>query len=222
MSVDKDRWTSSSHCKHNLGVHIIFCPKYRKPYLLRFENLIRKCIMKTSIKFQFIIAEIDVMPDHVHLFIKCKTTTNSIPKIVGHLKGFSSFTIRKTYPALKKYKAFWSPSYFVESIGNMSENVIRKYIQNQKVNVKSSYKYEFMLIQKTNTYTPKSNTNTLKATNTHTPKATNTIKKICREQGITLAGIFPNQSPTQRTLSDLGLCRPTSSGGRALTGKCQL
>ena len=75
-----------------------FCPKYRKPYLLRFENLIRKCIL--TIKFQFIIAEIDVMPDHVHLFIKCKTTTNYIPKIVGHLKGFSSFTIRKTYPAL--------------------------------------------------------------------------------------------------------------------------
>ena len=189
------------HNVFNIGYHIIFCPKYRKPYLLRFETLIRKCILKTSIKFQFIIAEIDVMPDHVHLFIKCKTTTTSIPKIVGHLKGFSSFTIRKTYPALKKYKAFWSPSYFVESIGNMSENVIRKYIQNQKVNVKSSYKYKSMLVQKTNTYTPKSNTintNTMKPTNTHTPKATNTIKKRYLEQGITIVGIFSNQSPTQR------------------------
>ena len=59
------------HNVFNIGYHIIFCPKYRKPYLLRFETLIRKCILKTSIKFQFIVAEIDVMPDHVHLFIKC-------------------------------------------------------------------------------------------------------------------------------------------------------
>jgi len=48
----------------------------------------------------------------------------------------------------------------------MSENVIRKYIQNQKVNVKSSYKYKSMLVQKTDTPIPKSNTINTKATNT--------------------------------------------------------
>ena len=129
----------------NLGYHIIFCPKYRKPYLLRFESLLRECILKTSIKFQFLVAEIDIMPDHIHLFIKCKTTTMPISKIIGHLKGFSSYTIRKKFPKLKKYKAFWSNSYFVESIGNMSELTIRKYIKNQKINVKSSYKYKDMV-----------------------------------------------------------------------------
>ena len=85
------------------------------------------------------------MPDHIHLFIKCKTTTTPISKIIGHIKGFSSYTIRKKFPKLKKYKAFWSNSYFVESIGNMSELTIRKYIQNQKINVKSSYKYKDMV-----------------------------------------------------------------------------
>ncbi len=92
----------------NLGYHIIFCPKYRKPYLLRFESLLRTSILKTSIKFQFLVAEIDIMPDHIHLFIKCKNTTTPISKIVGHLKGFSSYSIRKKIPQLKKYKAFWS------------------------------------------------------------------------------------------------------------------
>lgn len=61
------------------------------------------------------------------------------------LKGSTSYYIRKKYPSLKKYKSFWSPSYFCETIGNMSEIVIRKYIKNQKINVKSSYKYIFML-----------------------------------------------------------------------------
>ena len=43
---------------------------------------------------------------------------------------------------MKKYKAFWSSSYFVESIGNISESTVRKYIRNPKINVKSTYKYK--------------------------------------------------------------------------------
>ena len=80
-------------------------------------------------KYNFLIEEIDIMPDHVHIFIKFKNLNNTLPKIVQHLKGLSSFQIRKKYPYLKKYKAFWSPSYFAESIGNMSETVIKKYIK---------------------------------------------------------------------------------------------
>lgn len=127
----------------NIGFHIIICPKYRRPYLIRYESYIKSVVRRASIKFQFIVAEIDIMPDHVHLFIKCKTThTWTLPKIIGYIKGGSSFDIRKSFPALKKYKAFWSPSYFVESIGNISESTIRKYIQNQKVNMKSTYKHK--------------------------------------------------------------------------------
>lgn len=130
-------------CVFNIGFHIIICPKYRRPYLLRYESYIKSAIRRASIKFQFIVAEIDIMPDHVHLFIKCTTTSTwTLPKIIGYIKGGSSFDIRKRFPALKKYKAFWSPSYFVESIGNMSESTIRKYIQNQKVNMKSTYKHK--------------------------------------------------------------------------------
>ena len=79
------------------------------------------------------------------MFIKCSNLTHSISSIVHRLKGTTSFRIRKKYPFLKKYKAFWSPSYFCESIGNMSEKVIRKYIRNQKVNLKPTYKYSNMI-----------------------------------------------------------------------------
>ena len=121
---------------YNVGYHLIFCPKYRKPYLFKFHQIIKKQFLKTAKKLQF---EIDIMPDHIHLFIKCGNLTHSVSSIVHMLKGSSSHFIRKKYPFLKKYKAFWSPSYFCESIGNMSENVIRKYIQNQKINLKSTY-----------------------------------------------------------------------------------
>ena len=121
---------------YNIGYHLIFCPKYRKPYLFKFQQLIKKQFLNTAKKLQFIIEEIDIMPDHIHLFIKCVNLTHSVSSIVHTLKGSSSYYIRKKYPFLKKYKAFWSPSYFCESIGNMSEKVIRKYIRNQKINLK--------------------------------------------------------------------------------------
>ena len=120
----------------NAGYHLIFCPKYRKPYFFRFENIIKSTFVIVSKKLDFSIQEIDIMPDHIHLFIKCNNLSYTIPYIVKMLKGSTSYYIRKKYPSLKKYKSFWSPSYFCETIGNMSEIVIRKYIKNQKINVK--------------------------------------------------------------------------------------
>lgn len=70
------------------------------------------------------------MEDHVHLFIKSNPTL-SISYIVQQLKGFSSYKIRK-YLNYHKTKAFWSPSYYCETIGHISENTIKKYIENQK------------------------------------------------------------------------------------------
>ncbi len=74
------------------------------------------------------------MPDHVHIFISIPITL-SISKVVHQLKGFSSFETRKNLN-LYNYKSFWSSGYFCESIGHISESVIRKYIDNQWDNSK--------------------------------------------------------------------------------------
>ncbi len=72
------------------------------------------------------------MPDHVHLFINASPTINII-KIINQLMGFSSYCIRRKYIYLNKYKALWVPSYFLESIGYISEQTVIKYIENQKL-----------------------------------------------------------------------------------------
>ena len=69
------------------------------------------------------------MPDHVHLFIKIPVTL-SISKVIQQLKGYSSFRTRKILK-IHKYKSFWSSGYFCESVGHISELVIKKYINNQ-------------------------------------------------------------------------------------------
>jgi len=95
-----------------------------------------------AIKINCLIENIDIMPDHIHIFIRCKRNDLSVSKIVQYLKGYSSFMMRKKYPFMKKYKSMWSPSYFSESIGHMSQNVIKKYVDEQKINMKKSYKHK--------------------------------------------------------------------------------
>ncbi len=83
-------------------------------------------------QLSFNIENIQIMPDHVHMFIRCSNNSINIHKIIQSLKGYTSYKIRKQFKFLKKYKSFWSTGYFIESIGSISEKSIKKYIDNQK------------------------------------------------------------------------------------------
>lgn len=78
------------------------------------------------------IENIEIMPDHIHMFIRMRNTHMPVAKMVQYLKGYMSFEIRNRLPWMQKYKALWSSGYFVESVGNMSEKVIKRYIDNQR------------------------------------------------------------------------------------------
>jgi len=126
------KYTKGSHSIFNLGYHLIFSSKYRKLYLQYYERDLKSIFNDIANEINIVIKDIEFMPDHVHIFFKCINKIYSIPKIVQLLKGKSSYLIRNKYPILHKYKSFWTPSYFIESIGNISEKSIRRYIKNQK------------------------------------------------------------------------------------------
>ena len=138
------KYIRRKHSVFNLGYHFIISSKYRKPYFLNYSKELKRAFRYSSIKMNILIEEINIMPDHIHLFIKC-LTNKPLSKIVQHLKGYSSYIIRKKYSYLKKFKSFYSPSYFIESIGNMNKQVIQKYIRNQKINLKPNYKYKHLI-----------------------------------------------------------------------------
>lgn len=60
--------------------------------------------------------------------------SDSVSEVVKILKGGTSKVIRKEFPELEEFlwgDSFWADGYFAESIGQVNEEVVRKYIRNQ-------------------------------------------------------------------------------------------
>ncbi len=73
-----------------------------------------------------------VCADHVHLCV-CIPLQLSVSNFVGYLKGKSTLMIYDRHPELqnKWNKAFWARGYYVATVGNVTEEAIKKYIQEQ-------------------------------------------------------------------------------------------
>ena len=127
-----DRFSYHSHCVYNLGYHIIWCPKYRRKLLQwGIDDRLKILLVEKATRMGCKIEQMEVMPDHVHIFIKTPPTL-SIDTLVQGLKGYTSFVLRRDRLWLQKIKCLWPPSYYVESIGHISEETVRRYIEDQK------------------------------------------------------------------------------------------
>ena len=110
------RFQRGNTCVYNVSYHIIWTPKYRKSILEgEIREKVKQYLFEKAEMINITIAEYEIMPDHIHLFIKC-SPQHKVSKIVQYLKGYSSYRLRCEYPEYKKYKALWAPSYYCESI----------------------------------------------------------------------------------------------------------
>jgi len=129
----KDRWTTSRTAVYNLGYHIIWCPKYRKPVLVgEVESRLTRLIHEKANELKCSVEKLEIMPDHVHMFIKTPPTL-PVQFVVGQIKGYSSRILRSEFKHLKRrLPCMWTRSYYAESIGHISKETVRRYIENQK------------------------------------------------------------------------------------------
>ncbi len=127
------RWKHSTTCVYNVAYHLIWCPKYRRKVLIgNIKKDLRNLLKSKAQQLDAEIENMEIMPDHVHLFIKTKPTA-SPHWIVQQLKGYTSHQLRKKYPELKsRLPTLWTRSYYCESVGHISEDTIKKYIEEQK------------------------------------------------------------------------------------------
>ena len=125
----------SSHHVFRIMYHFVWIPKYRhkvfeEPYRSELKNIIEAIGYDYNIE----IVELEVPVDHIHMVVKSepKVAPSYIMQVI---KSISARQFFKLYPEIKK-KYFWggklwTQSYFVETVGNASEDVIRAYVKNQ-------------------------------------------------------------------------------------------
>ena len=124
---------SLSHTKWKCQYHIVFIPKYRKKKLYGQVKRDVREILSTLCKWKDVeIIDGAVCVDHVHLSVSIPPKL-SISSFMGYLKGKSTLMIYDRHPELqsKWNKAFWARGYYVDTIGNITEDAIKKYIQEQ-------------------------------------------------------------------------------------------
>jgi putative transposase len=109
--------------------------KYRRNVLVNgVEQALKLILSAIADKKGFSIASMEIMPDHVHVF------ASAHPKIppsylVKMLKGISGRLLFLQYPDLKEqlWKGrLWNSSFYLETIGSISESAVKKYIESQK------------------------------------------------------------------------------------------
>ena len=123
----------STRPKWKCQYHIVFIPKYRKKQLYgRLREDVRE-VISTLCKYKNVeIIEGAVCPDHVHLCVSIPPKL-SVSQFMGYLKGKSALMIYDKHPELgSKYnKTFWARGYYVATVGNITEEAIKRYIQEQ-------------------------------------------------------------------------------------------
>ena len=125
------KYSASRNCLYNINFHIVWITKYRKKLLTPdIQIFLKDLLIRKSKEIEIIIKAIEIMTNHVHLFIST-TQTFDLSKTINILKGYSSYVLRRKYTELLKYKTLWTHSYFCESIGYINQKSVIKYINNQ-------------------------------------------------------------------------------------------
>ena len=119
------------HRIHLMVFHLVWIPKRRKPVLV--GNIAKDCrslIMQKCKDKGWKVLELEIQPDHIHLFVQGWPTT-AAHEIVKECKGLTSHELRIKYPVLRKLPSLWTRSYFAATAGNVSAETIQRYINQQ-------------------------------------------------------------------------------------------
>lgn len=137
--------------KHGIGqsaYHLVWRPKYnfscfRNPYP---RKVIVEALKETAGKWKIKIYEMEVMPDHVHIFVEIPPTM-TVSFCLQILKGGSAREFFKKCTIWRRFFLghgqkkchLWSPGKFFRSVGCVTAEVVENYIKNS-----NSWDFEYL------------------------------------------------------------------------------
>ena len=134
-----------SHTVFQIHMHVVWTTKYRKKILVgevgkRTRGLIREICRENDVE----IIKGHVSKDHIHLFVSIPPQL-TISRMMQKIKGKSSYKLLREYSHLSKEfwgRHLWARGYFCCSSGNVTDEVIKKYIENQQTEEGQDFKVE--------------------------------------------------------------------------------
>ena len=129
-----EHYRKSSHTVYDLKYHFVWVTKYRKPVLKgeiaeRVRELIREICKANDVE----ILKGHISKDHVHIFVSVSPHL-SVSQLAQSMKGKTSRKMLMEYKSLSRAfwgRHMWARGYFAASSGNVTDEVIMKYIEQQ-------------------------------------------------------------------------------------------
>ena len=130
-------YRSKNHSKFLLKFHIIFVCKYRNKVLAynRIDEDMKQVMFDISNESDFRIEVMETDKDHLHMMVSSPPKLSPL-SIVRRLKQESTIRIWRMHEETLhriywRERTFWTDGYFVSSVGNVSQETIKHYIENQ-------------------------------------------------------------------------------------------
>jgi putative transposase len=130
--IDNMEEQHTKHVTHKIAYHFVWCPNYRKAVLTgAIAQFVESEMRRLCEENKWAIGALHVQEDHVHVFLSALPRT--APSLIANtLKGITARQVFKRFPEVKKQVwggSFWSRSYYVGTVGDMTEATVNKYIE---------------------------------------------------------------------------------------------
>ena len=123
-----------SHSIYTLQFHYVACVKYRRKVLTEtVSTRLKEINLSVAAEVGVTIIEQETDRDHIHIRFSAKPQIQ-LSKFINSLKSVSARLLFREFPELKEKLwsgAFWSPSYFLASTGQVTLDVLKRYVENQ-------------------------------------------------------------------------------------------
>ena len=135
-----------SHTVYNIEYHFVWVTKYRYQVLTGSISLrVRELVRQTCEAFEIRILSGVVSKDHVHIVVSAPP--NMAPsEIMRRIKGRSARKLFEEFPELKRRywgKHFWARGYFCVTVGQMTEEMVKNYLEHHfEANPSDNFKAE--------------------------------------------------------------------------------
>jgi putative transposase len=131
--MKKNWYVKTEHSVSFLDYYFVFCPRYRRKIFAqknvrdRFKVILQDVCHELGISISGLWFEKDYVAIHIKSIPK-----HSPLKIISRIKYVSSGALRKEFDNLNHLPSLWTRSFFVSNAETVSDNAIKKYIDEQK------------------------------------------------------------------------------------------